>query len=84
MGKRIPLGRGPGANRRIYLPVSSSPGEGFSASFTLNGFPSFSPMSSKTDHRRLRGEGKPRLDPGDICHVEFVIDLTTRRTGRPA
>ena len=33
-GNRTPLGRGPGVNRRIYLPVSSSPGEGFSASFT--------------------------------------------------
>jgi hypothetical protein len=33
---------------------------------------------------RLRGAGgwKPRLDPGDICHIELVIDLTTRRTGR--
>jgi hypothetical protein len=23
-------------------------------------------------------------DPDDICHIEFVIDLTTTRTGRSA
>ena len=29
-------------------------------------------------------EGQARLDPDYICHIEFVIDLTTRRTGRSA
>ena len=26
----------------------------------------------------------PGMSPDDICHIEFVIDLTTARTGRSA
>lgn len=39
---------------------------------------------SETGDWRKRGDWTARLDPDDNCHIEFVIDLTTRPTGRPA